>query len=218
MSNLNLSGFSNPHYGNQYYKSIAAHGTRSAFEPGSIDATKLAKANSFEESLSVTIDLSKHYDKTDKLKYNPIKGAGDQNDYIKLSSVPVIDPHSLITAVTFDGNNSIDDSQFAVELGVLYGCPPGSSIPSAGENVEYVAVNIGGPDPFLAGGKQVAGQEVVDPSNMNVGLVAISTDAGVKPGEYTQGNLGTPVLRIATAQTSPLWAGKLNVKLKWMSP
>ena len=65
MSNLNLSGFSYPLYGNQYYKSIAAHGVKSAFEPGSIDATKLAKCKSFEECLSVNIDLSKHYDKTD---------------------------------------------------------------------------------------------------------------------------------------------------------
>ena len=230
MSNLNLSGFSDPLYGNQYYRSIAAHGVKSAFEPGSIDATKLAKANSFEECLSVNIDLSKHYDKTDTCsdvyplysKYNkcqPIHGAGIAGEYIKLTPLPVMDPHCLVTALTFDGNNSIDSEVFEVELGVLYGSPDPfllDPVPCTG-TVEYVSL-AGDFEPAVAGPKQKAG-EVVSQPNMNVGQVQLVPEgASILPMCYNQGNLGTPVLKILTSQNDHCWPGKVNVKLKWVNP
>lgn len=230
MSNLNLHGSSVPIHGNQYYKSISSHGVKSAFEPGTIDATKLAKAKSFEECLSVNINLSKHYDKTDTCgnvyphdsKYNkcqPINGAGIAGEYIKLTPLPVMDPHCLVTALTFDGNNSIDCEEFEVELGVLYGSPDScilDPVPCTG-TVEYVSL-AGDFEPAVSGPKQEAGEIVSEP-NMNVGQVQLVPEgSSILPMCYNQGNLGTPVLKILTPQEDNCWNGKLNVKLKWVSP
>lgn len=205
MSNLNLSGFSNPLYGNQHYKSIVANA-------GSVDASKSALSNSFEEFLSVNIDLSK------RKKNTVLNGAGGVGDYIKLTPLPVMDPHCLITALTFDGNNSIDSEDFEVELGVLYGPDPSTlsePVPITG-TVEYV--QIVDFDPCVAGPKQTPGKIVEDPG-MNVGQVQLVSDgASILPMAYNQGNLGTPVLRIITAQDNKALAGNVNVKVKWVRP
>ena len=222
MSNLNLSGFSYPLYGNQYYKSISAHGTKSAFEPGSIDASKLAKCKTLEECLSVNIDLSKHYVNASDCYNNSYLngGAGAKNEYIKLTPLPVLDPHSMVTVVTYDGNNSIADKDFKVEVGVLYGCDPALLLDpvacTGAPAFEYVS--LGGDFlPVDAGEKQVVGQPP-NPPSMNVGEVQIISDgASVLPSCYTGGKLGTPVLRILTPQQPGLFAGNVKVQLKWIS-
>jgi len=225
MSNLNLSGFSDPLYGNQYYRSISAHGTKSAFEPGSIDASKLDKCKTLEQCLSVNIDLSKHYDNASDCvnSYNrccPVNGAGAVNSYIKLTPLPVLDPQSLITVVTYDGNNSIEDKDFRVEVGVLYGPDSGPdpvvipSMPSA--FVQYVT--LGNFDPVDAGATQVLGA-IPTTGTMNSGVVQIYADGdSILPDEYKGGQLGTPVLKIMAAQNPAMYAGNVKVKVKWISP
>ena len=221
MSNLNLSGFSDPLYGNQYYRSISAHGTKSAFEPGSIDASKLDKCKTLEQCLSVNIDLSKHYDNASDCvnSYNrccPVNGAGVVDSYIKLTHLPVLDPQSLITVVTYDGNNSIEDPDFSVEVGVLYGPDPLLIPVTPTDFVEYVALSNF--PPVVAGAKQVLGA-VPTTGTMNSGFVEIVPEGQtISPSMYKGGQLGTPVLKIVVAQSPGLLAGNVKVKVKWISP
>ena len=242
MSNLNLSGNLYPISGNQYYKSISARGTKSAFAPGSIDCCKTSQSSQSsgpERTLTVDLDLSKWeipIPFLNQITSQDPFGAGPKGYLIALSSVPHLDPHSRITGVTFNGNNSITDSEFAVELGVKYGPllyfdpavlgpdpePPSliNTEPPTLRYREYVPLNQFGT--FVAGPQQKPlPLSPLIPDNMNVGQVSLSpacTGVPVLPKNYTGRKPGTLVLKILKQQRPLLQKGKLKVSVTYVSP
>ena len=210
MSNLNY-----PLYGNQFYKSITAHATKSPFEPGCgvKPSSKLDSSVCNQNCVYVSIDLSTHYDPSTK-QYVP--GVGVAEQYIKLSDVPVVDPHSLITTVIYEGENTINDPAFSVEVGVMYGVDPVPQLAPSPATATQEYVQLSGFFPVIAGAPQILGG-VPQVPGLNVGSVVVG-QSPVRPSTYTGGAFGTPVLKIVSAQQPGLVAGELEVKVKWYAP
>lgn len=217
MSNLNLSGTSDPIGGNQYYRVIRAHGTRSAFEPGSIDCCKIESSSSSdcEDCLCVNLDLSCHTNVASK-KREP--GAGPVGHLIPLASSPHLDPHCLVTGLTFDGNNSISSTGFQLGLGVIYGdIVSATGATGTGEFVDLSSTFMNDPTTNM-NAKQVPGEPVVA-ANINVGQVILEPDGEeVIPTAYTGGEPGTLALFVKQAQETPNFDGKLKVCVKYVCP
>jgi len=196
MSNLNLSGFSDPVGGNQYYTHIQSHGTPSAFEPGYIQSAHRASGGSSPFSvLDVNVDLS---------------AGASINDVIALASSGI--PYGCtITQVSLSSGGSIPSAATAFQAGVAFpaASPADPDVPVVGNFTPAGTATVAGTQPGAPGVDVNGG---VAEGGLSV---PVTQPAGPTPDD---GRQQFPVV-VVTGAAIPASAGAtLNVKIVYFCP